>query len=240
MAANGETAELVPAAYKSKVQIMSTGGMSDSEIGERPILGRPTGFVILFVALLRPLKGGELAIKAMHRLVRAGTSATLVVIGSGSEGRRLAALAEALGIADRVQFLGGLPRTEVLSWMCAGDALLFPSLRDSGPLVVLEAMMAEKPVVCLDLGGPAYFVNDECGIKVKPGDPEQVIHDLAAALKKLAGNPELCRALGKSGRRRVMHHFDWDKRGERMLEIYRQATNGSTASQRERSHAGGA
>ena len=222
IAANRETAELIPARYRSKVQTMLGIGMAAAEKDKalRPA-AKPDGFVILFVALLRPLKGGSLALKGLQQLARKHPEATLVLVGRGSEGERLAALAQELGVRERVQFLGGLSRPEVLGWMQVADTLLLPSLRDSGGLVLLEAMAQGKPVVCLDLGGPGEIVNEECGFKIRPGEPDQVVSDLTAALDKLASAPALRHAMGEAGRRRVHEHFDWDKRGKRMMEIYR-------------------
>jgi glycosyltransferase involved in cell wall biosynthesis len=125
-----------------------------------------------------------------------------------------------LGISDRVKFLGGLPRPGVLGWMQRVDVLLHPSMRDSGGLVLMEAMAAGKPVVCLDLGGPGEIVTEECGFKIRPGAPKQVVADLAAALSRLAADPALCHKLGEAGRRRIRESFDWDERGRRMLELY--------------------
>ena len=84
----------------------------------------------------------------------------------------------------------------------------------------MEAMIAEKPVVCLDLGGPGEIVTAECGFKVPPQSPAQVVADLAEALQKLADDRALRRAMGMTGRERILQHFDWDRRGERMMEIY--------------------
>lgn len=232
IAANRETAELIPARYRTKVQTMLGIGMAAAEKEEalRPA-SKPEGFIILFVALLRPLKGGSLAVKALQQLVRKHPDAKLVFIGRGSERNRLAELARELGVSERLKFLGGLPRPQVLGWMQMADVLLLPSLRDSGGLVLLEAMAQGKPVVCLDLGGPGEIVDDKCGFKIRPGEPEQVVSDLSAALEKLAAEPGLCQAMGAAGRRRVHEQFDWDKRGERMLGIYSQVhSNQSDAS----------
>jgi glycosyltransferase involved in cell wall biosynthesis len=232
-AANRETASLVPLAYRSKVRAFLGIGISASEMAAATApVEKPEGFVILFVALLRPLKGGTLALKALQQVVRAHPEALLVVIGSGSEGARMAHLAAELGIAERVRFLGGMPRQQVLSWMQAGDVLLHPSLRDSGGMVLLEAMGHGKPVVCLDLGGPGEIVDEHCGFKVTPGNPAQVVADLAAALGKLASSPSLRLTMGQAGRQRVRTHFDWNKRGKTMLEIYRQVLAGPAGTPR--------
>lgn len=219
--ANRETAELIPARYRTKVQTILGIGMAAAEKDQALLpASKPDGFVILFVALLRPLKGGTLAVKALTQLARKHPEAKLVLIGRGSEGERLAALARDLGVSERIQFLGPLPRPQVLGWMQTADALLLPSLRDSGGLVLLEAMAQAKPVVCLDLGGPGEIVDETCGFKIRPGEPQQVISDLSAALEKLAADPALRQTMGAAGRRRVHEQFDWEKRGERMMAIY--------------------
>jgi len=226
IAANRETGKFIPLACRPKVRTMLGIGMSAWEKGDEDAVGgKPEGFIILFVGLLEPRKGGALALKAMGRVAQSRPEATLVIIGRGAEEERLGALARELGIADRVRFLGGMSRQQVLNWMRAGDALLHPSLRDSGGTVLLEAMGHGKPVVCLDLGGPGEIVDDQCGFKVTPGNPAQVVADLAAALEKLASSPALCQAMGEAGRQRVRTHFDWDKRGETMREIYRQVVS---------------
>ena len=224
LAANQETAALFPARCRDKIRVMLGIGMAGTEKAEPVALDRNgESFVVLFVALLRPLKGGTLAMKAFHRLARSRPNALLVIVGDGAERSRLAALARELGVAERVRFLGGLPRPQVLGCMQACDVLLHPSLRDSGGLVLLEAMAQGKPLVCLDLGGPGEIVTAECGLKVQPGNPEQVVTDLGRALETLAGDPALRQRLGEAGRQRVQERFDWDKRGEQMMEIYQRA-----------------
>jgi glycosyltransferase involved in cell wall biosynthesis len=81
-------------------------------------------------------------------------------------------------------------------------------------------MAAGRPVICLDLGGPALQVTPETGIKVPAMSPEQVVHDLAAAFSRLAGDSGLRVRLGKAGRQRVEQHFNWDKKGEWMNRVY--------------------
>ena len=84
----------------------------------------------------------------------------------------------------------------------------------------MEAMAAGRPVICLDLGGPALQVTDETGIKVPAISPEQVVRDLAAAMLKLATDPALGSRMGDAARERVKQYFAWDKKGELTLELY--------------------
>jgi glycosyltransferase involved in cell wall biosynthesis len=104
--------------------------------------------------------------------------------------------------------------------MADHDVFLFPSLRDGGGAVVIEAMSMGKPVVCLDTGGPGMHITDECGLKITPRSPDHAVHELAQALEKLYLDEHLRLTLGKAARRRVEQHYQWDKLGERLHRIY--------------------
>lgn len=158
--------------------------------------------------------GNLLHWKGFHLGLRAFAAARMVgteywVIGDGPERGRLEGLARDLGVADRVHFWGQLPREQVLSLVGSCTALVHPSLHDSGCSVCLEAMALGKPVLCLDLGGPAIQVTPETGYKVSPRDPEQAVSELARALAEIATDPGLHQWLGENGRERVAEHFTW-------------------------------
>ncbi len=216
-----ETANLLPIRFQSKVRLMFGIGIPDTDLGPvRMTASKESGFTVLFAAQLRPIKGGTLALKAFAALAGEQPDAQLIILGEGSERGRLEALAAQLGIRERVRFLGWLSHPEVLAWMKRADVLLHPSLRDSGGMVLLESMVQGKPVVCLDLGGPGHIVSPDCGFKVPPGSPDDVVWELAAALQKLARSPELRVQMGEAGRARVKEMFDWKRRGKQMAELY--------------------
>jgi glycosyltransferase involved in cell wall biosynthesis len=140
----------------------------------------------VFGGRLLPLKGLRLAVAALARPEAAGWS--LEIYGSGQESRPLMRLARRFGIADRVILKGQRPRDEMRAALTMADALLFPSLHDSAPWVVAEALYAGCPVVCLDHGGPTVLVGPREGVKVSvKGD---VVKDLACGLAALRGRIE--------------------------------------------------
>jgi glycosyltransferase involved in cell wall biosynthesis len=81
-------------------------------------------------------------------------------------------------------------------------------------------MAAGRPVICLELGGPALQVNDECGIKVPAISSKQVVQDIAEGLSRLASDPALRARLAEAGRQRVEEHFNWNRKGSEMAGIY--------------------
>jgi glycosyltransferase involved in cell wall biosynthesis len=105
--------------------------------------------------------------------------------------------------------------------MASSDVLLFPSLRDGGGTVVIEAMSAARPVVCLNAGGPGLHITESCGIKVDPQSPPKTVADLAAALERLYLDDGLRERMGAAGRERARESYHWDKLGDRLMEIYR-------------------
>jgi glycosyltransferase involved in cell wall biosynthesis len=165
-------------------------------------------------------KGFELGLRAFARFQLWAPAAEYWIIGDGPERKDLAKLAERLGVAERVTFLGAIPRQQVLEKLAECDVLLHPSLHDSGGWVCVEAMAAGRPVVCLDLGGPTVQVTEQTGIKVPAISPEQAVRDLAMAMLHLAQDPDTKARMSKASRRRVEEQFAWTSKGDRMRQIY--------------------
>jgi glycosyltransferase involved in cell wall biosynthesis len=137
----------------------------------------------LFVGRLIPWKGVLLAISALARPEAADWE--LRVIGDGPDWGRAERLALELGVRDRVEFMGQLPREEVLAAMFRADALLAPALREAAGWAVTEALASGCPVVCLDRGGPSVIVGPGEGVAVSwRGD---VVGELARGLASLRG-----------------------------------------------------
>ncbi len=176
---------------------------------------RPYRFVS--IGRLLPLKGFHWGLRAF---ARAGLPDwEYLVIGGGPDEERLRTLAGSLHIDERVHFLGSLRREEVFSRLRDCDVLVHPSLHDSGGWVCVEAMAAGKPVVCLDLGGPALAIGAEAGVIIPAAHPG-LADRLATAMTLLARNHELRRRLGEMGRRRVLQGFLWEGRARQLASYY--------------------
>jgi glycosyltransferase involved in cell wall biosynthesis len=145
----------------------------------------------VFAGRLVYWKGAHFAIRALAEVRKTVSSATLTLIGSGQDERRLRGVAKRSGVADAVTFEGYLPRQSLIDTFHSYTALVFPSLHDSGGLVVLEALSEGLPVVCLDLGGPGIMVNASCGIVVSTADAseDQIVTSIANAMISLATMP---------------------------------------------------
>lgn len=122
------------------------------------------------------------------------------------------------GRADqRIIVTGRLSDAEVAALFRQSDLFVFPTLADTFPLVVLEAMSHGVPVLASRVGGIPYQIDESCGVLVPPGDPRA----LAAAVERLAAEPGHLRQMGRHARARVAAEFTWDRAAARALEGYR-------------------
>ena len=140
------------------------------------------GTDIAFVGRLVPWKGGHLAVRALRHVRH--LDAVLRIFGGGSDMPRVRRAAERWGLQDRVEFVGSLPRDELLRQVRRCGVLLHPALHDESPIALGEALSLGTPVVCLDHGGPAEVVRwwpTGHAALIPPSDPETTARRLAAA-----------------------------------------------------------
>ena len=223
LATTGETEQRLRALGCRNTSVLPAVGLPAGELEKLAAIPTPSGETFRVVSLGRLLywKGFDLGLRAFARFHRSHPNSEYWIVGDGPERDRLQRLARVLGIEHKVIFCGAVSREQVLARWAEGNVLLFPTLHDSGGWVSLEAMAAGRPVVCLDLGGPALQVTPDTGIKVKPSSPEQVVEELASALRVLVNDRKRCTQMGQAGRERVHEYFNWDKKGTVMNAAYK-------------------
>jgi L-malate glycosyltransferase len=179
-------------------------------------LGWPArGFIIGSVGRLVPVKNYATLLRAAARVASRVPQLTLALVGDGPLDGELKTLAEQLGIADRVSFLGY--RDDVPNLLNAMDIFVLPSLREGMPNAVLEAMACGLPVIASEVGGASEIVRDrENGLLVCPTDVEQ----LSQHLYQLALSPERCRAMGIAGRRCIEREFKMEHMVNKYTNLY--------------------
>ncbi len=225
---NHDAVAAVPRHVRDKTHLFPVNGIAPEEAIEmgapvkRPAAERKR-FIIVSAGHFISLKCFDLGIRAFVAFAREHPHAILELVGDGPERARLVRLVRDLGMTDQVRFPGWSSRTELLHRIAQADVFLFPSARDGGGAVVVEAMATGTPVVCLDIGGPGYHVQDIWGVKIDPGGTEQVIRDMARALHRLHDDPELRTAMGSAGKQRVQDVYLWDRLGEELNKIYKEA-----------------
>jgi glycosyltransferase involved in cell wall biosynthesis len=180
---------------------------------------------LAFVGRLVPVKGVDMLIEACAPLMRQG-ELELDIIGDGEEKAVLHRLAQTLGVAQRVTFAGWIAHRDLPQRLRKSSILGFPSVRDFGGGVVLEAMASGLAPVVADFGGPAELVTADTGIKVPLAPRGQYVLGLRGAIERLVHQPDLTRAIGDNARRRVLERFTWQAKARQMLDVYRWVLGG--------------
>lgn len=146
---------------------------------------------LLFVGRFLSLKGMDIGLDAFAIILQTRPDITLTLVGDGIERERWVTKAKLLNVFDAIDWRGWMPKEEVQKLYAEFDLFYFPSLRDSGGFVVLEALQNGMPVVCFKLGGPGMLVDESCGYSVEADKSVvQATQDLAAATLKILTNLE--------------------------------------------------
>jgi glycosyltransferase involved in cell wall biosynthesis len=169
-------------------------------------------------------KGFHLAIRAFGIFARNNPEAELLIVNDGPFQRELEKTAARVGVSSRVRFFGHLPSfSEVLGKLAQAHVLMHPALHEAFGNVCQEAMAAGRPVVCLDIGGPASQVTPETGFAAPATTPEDAVQAMAAFLARVAGNRALLTDMSAKARVRVRDKFSMRMMGSAVDSFYHQA-----------------
>ncbi len=145
---------------------------------------------------------------------------TLTSAGSGEEIAICQAEAKKLGVADRVTFLGRIPRAEVEDLYRTHDVFSFPSFREPAGGVLYEAMRWGLPVITAARGGPDWIVDETSGIRLPISTPEALSRDLAQSIRRLAVDPARRQTLGRGAREKVTREGLWPAKIDGLIAHY--------------------
>ena len=184
---------------------------------ERPEFSGPLR--VAFVGRLVPLKGVDMLLEAAAPLARAGRL-QLDIIGDGPELPKLKQLATDLKISDHVAFPGWVSHDQLADRLCQSHVFGFPSVREFGGGVVLEAMALGLVPIVLNYAGPAELVPPGTGFAVPMGPRADIVRDLAECFARLIASPAELQAMGRRAVEHVFQNFTWDAKARQMLDVY--------------------
>lgn len=169
---------------------------------------------VFFPSRIEHSKRQELLVRAMPLVAGMGCA---VFAGEGGQSGPLRELAEKLGVAGRVRFVGRVTKEELLALYANAAAVCFTPLDEDYGYVTLEAMLSSKAVItCSDSGGALEFMVDgETGLVVEP-DPAE----LAGAISRIFANPSLAARMGRAARAHYQRQgLDWNKVVDKLLPV---------------------
>lgn len=198
-------------------------GINAAEIEDarkHPVPREATRTLIVSASNLVSTKGIDINLRAIARLARHTRNITYLVIGDGPERRKLEKLAQKLGIASFVHFLGRLDHHETLRHIASADIFSLPSWKEGFGVVYLEAMALGKPVIACAGEGPEDFITDgKTGYLVPPNDVEST----ARLLDKLIADENMRASVGLRASQLVFQRFTWINVGTQLEALYKEA-----------------
>jgi glycosyltransferase involved in cell wall biosynthesis len=171
---------------------------------------------VLFVGRLLHGKGLSLLFEAIAELRRRELDVVATIVGDGPAREEFQAVARRLGLSAHVRFLGSVGQDEIREHYADADIFCLPSFAEGIPVVAMEAMAMELPVVTTRIMGIPELVDDaRDGLLTPPGR----VDTLTEAIERLVRFPDERRRIGKAARRKVERDYDVSRSAERMLAV---------------------
>ncbi len=174
---------------------------------------------LAFVGRLVPYKACDIAIESIQNLAKEG-KVTLDIYGNGPEEQKLAKLITELNLEKYVTLHGFVPNTQLQNELVKADVFLFPSIREFGGGVVLEAMALGIVPIVMDYAGPAELVDEKCGYLIPMNKRAQVINSIKYIIEEIINDKDLLKEKRINAIQKVDNLFTWQRKAEQDLLIY--------------------
>lgn len=203
-----------------RISLFYENGIPSNFIAQSKPKNQTDTINLLFVGRLVPYKCADVAIEAIARLQPSlQEKVRLTIVGQGSEERLLKQKVAELKLEERVEFAGWVAQQETLNYYSRADIFCFPSIREFGGAVVLEAMACGLPCIVANNGGIGEYVTAETGFKIDPISREYLIYELANKIEVLAQNEELRHRMSANAIERA-REFTWENKAQQIVRIY--------------------
>jgi len=204
-----------------RIDLFYENGISDEFLNATHIKNKEASQInLLFVGRLVPYKCADIVIEAIGRLDPVIKNKTrLTIVGDGPERNNLENRVQELKLGEIVSFAGWVNQQETLDYYRKADIFCFPSIREFGGAVVMEAMACGLPCIVANNGGIGEYVNEETGFKIEPNSREYLTEELTSKIKLLVEDDRLRESMSAKAMEKAKE-FAWDKKAEKIVEIY--------------------
>lgn len=202
----------------NKVDLFFENGVTEDfykDPQEKPSSSSDKPLKALFVGRLVPYKGVDMLVRSMQKT----TNTQLTIVGDGPERAKLQGLVARLGLKEKIAFTGWIAQSETRGFYQQADIFCFPSVREFGGAVVMEAMAAGLPCLVVDNGGIGEYVTEECGYKIAPRSEQYVTERMSEILSLVENNPQELQKKASIAFERAKE-FSWKKKGELLAQRY--------------------
>ena len=204
----------------NRIELFYENGIGSSFLTETKKITKGPKINLLFVGRLVPYKCADILIEAVSRLEpRVREKVYLTIVGDGQEKNSLEAQVRELNLVEKVKFVGWVNQEETLEYYQQADIFSFPSIREFGGAVVLEAMACGLPCIVPNNGGIGEYVTEETGFKIEPNSREYVTQEFTNKIKILVEDDKLRESMSAKGIERA-REFEWENKARKIVDIY--------------------
>ncbi|WGL15250.1 glycosyltransferase family 4 protein [Microbulbifer bruguierae] len=190
------------------------------EVSIRDVSEENSVLSLLFIGRLEPYKGCDMLLQAVQRVRdRKPGRIKLTIVGDGSQRKQLEHFVQVNDLTNDVLFRGWIPHSAVPQEYASAELFCFPSVREFGGAVVMEAMASGLPCIVVDNGGIGEYVTESSGVKIAPISREHVIEELMASILEFTENRKLLKELSNGARARAVD-FSWSSKRTALEKIY--------------------
>ena len=216
----------IPARHQSKCHYVPENAIDPSRFSRKTQPFSDGPLRLCFVGRLVPYKGPDMLLEAAAPLLREGL-VRLDLVGDGPLMEQLKTYVKAEHLEANVTLHGWVAHQSVQDVLCNSHLLTFPSVREFGGGVVLEAMALGVVPLVVDYAGPGELVDDEVGFKVPLSDRSGIVKAFRTRLQSLCADPAALPSLSIKCSERVAQKFTWDAKADVIMKIYRQVATTS-------------
>jgi glycosyltransferase involved in cell wall biosynthesis len=217
-----------------RIDLFYENGISEEFLNPTNIPNKDTSHInLLFVGRLVPYKCADIVLESIAKLEpEIQSKIRLTIVGDGPERNNLENRVKELNLGEIVSFAGWVNQQETLDYYRKADIFCFPSIREFGGAVVMEAMACGLPCIVANNGGIGEYVNEKTGFKIEPNSREYLTEELTSKIKTLVEDDRLRESMSASAIAKA-REFAWDKKAEKIVEIYQNMLDEKTASKSE-------
>ena len=169
------------------------------------------------VGRLDAWRGFDLVIESFARVAKENKDMHLTIVGKGADKMRLQGIVEQFGLREQVTFAGKVSMEEYYKRLAAADVVVNASLKEGAVTVSFDTMAMGKPLICLDTTGYTRYFSNEYAVVIPRIGREEVITNLATAMKRLTNRDEREKLGNKA--KKAGAQFSWEARGTEFRDL---------------------
>lgn len=213
----------IPHAYHHKCIYFPENGIDPQKFQQRAQPWSSGPLKAIFVGRLVPYKGLDMAIEALAPLIQV-KMVTFDIVGDGPMMQSVRDLSKSLKVDEFVKFHGNVAHESVSDLMASAHVLCFPSIREFGGGVVLEAMATGVVPIVVDYAGPGELVDEKIGYKIKLSSRTNMINELRNVFERIVLEADVLKMKSLKCLDRTESIHTWPRKAEMLLDLYDQVS----------------